>query len=142
MYLLFMFSLQAKFSPWFTNKQKTVINYVNKLTLRLFIIIPRLLGLLIAVHPVTAIFHSKSKKKTTILITRNSEKHLWHYIYHQVRPALFKTSPNTTTILESLSRVSTFNRGINMISHSPPIFSHSPPVSFLADFMNNRQSIK
>ncbi|KNC31879.1 hypothetical protein FF38_10637 [Lucilia cuprina] len=28
-----------------------------------------------------------------------------------------------------------------MISHSPPIFSHSPPVSFLADFMNNRQSI-
>ncbi|XP_058985119.1 protein phosphatase 1 regulatory subunit 3B isoform X1 [Musca domestica] len=28
-----------------------------------------------------------------------------------------------------------------MISHSPPIFSHSPPVSFLADFMNNRQSL-
>lgn len=31
---------------------------------------------------------------------------------------------------------------ITMISHSPPIFSHSPPVSFLADFMNNRQSLK
>ena len=29
-----------------------------------------------------------------------------------------------------------------MISHSPPIFSHSPPVSFLADYMNNsRQNI-
>ncbi|XP_037933033.1 protein phosphatase 1 regulatory subunit 3B isoform X2 [Teleopsis dalmanni] len=29
-----------------------------------------------------------------------------------------------------------------MISHSPPIFSHSPPVSFLSDYMNNhRQSL-
>nr|XP_016934700.1 protein phosphatase 1 regulatory subunit 3C [Drosophila suzukii] len=26
-----------------------------------------------------------------------------------------------------------------MISHSPPIFSHSPPVSFLADFMSGHQ---
>lgn len=26
-----------------------------------------------------------------------------------------------------------------MISHSPPIFSHSPPVSFLADYMSNHR---
>ncbi|XP_049313414.1 protein phosphatase 1 regulatory subunit 3C isoform X1 [Bactrocera dorsalis] len=26
-----------------------------------------------------------------------------------------------------------------MISHSPPIFSHSPPVSFLSDYMNNHR---
>uniref|UniRef100_A0A1B0C5W9 CBM21 domain-containing protein n=1 Tax=Glossina palpalis gambiensis TaxID=67801 RepID=A0A1B0C5W9_9MUSC len=28
-----------------------------------------------------------------------------------------------------------------MISHSPPIFSHSPPINYLADYMNQRQSI-